>query len=199
MAPKGKGPSLEGEGLAQPEGLATAVAALRAGEVVVFPTDTVYGIGVAIEHAAGPEALYRAKRRPAAKSIPWLVAALDDIGRFGRDVPGYGWRLAEEGWPGPLTLVVRASDRVPAAFRSAAGTVALRMPDHPIPLALAAAAGPLATTSANLSGQPPAVALSEVDPALRRACRCVLAADGTLGGAPSAIVDCTGPAPRRLR
>ena len=168
-----------------------AAKALARGEAVIFPTDTVYGIGVAVGAAPGPEVLYAAKGRPASKPIPWLVASLGDLGRYGRDVPPYARQLAREGWPGALTLVVRASEAVPAAFCSAAGTVALRMPDHPVPLALAKAVGPLATTSANRSG----------DPQLAAACGGVLAGDGSwpCAGVPSSIVDCTGPHPRPLR
>ena len=178
-----------------------AAKALARGEAVIFPTDTVYGMGVAVGAAPGPEALYAAKGRPASKPIPWLVASLGDLDRYGRDVPPYARQLAREGWPGALTLVVHASEAVPAAFCSAAGTVALRMPDHPVPLALAKAVGPLATTSANRSGQPPARCGAEVDPQLAAACGWVLAGDGSwpCAGVPSSIVDCTGPHPRPLR
>ena len=144
-----------------------AAAALREGRPVVFPTDTVYGIGVATAHAAGPGALYAAKGRPASKPIPWLVGSMADLERYGQGVPGYARELASEGWPGPLTLVVRASSAVPEAYRSAEGTIALRMPGSSEALALMDAVGcPLATTSANLSGCEPPHRFADIDPAL---------------------------------
>lgn len=177
-----------------------AAAALREGRPVVFPTDTVYGIGVATAHAAGPGALYAAKGRPASKPIPWLVGSVSDLERYGQGVPGYARELASEGWPGPLTLVVRASSAVTEAYRSAEGTIALRMPGSSEALALIGSVGcPLATTSANLSGCEPPHRFADIDPTLLAACGGALEGSGTCSGTPSTIVDCTGPAPIRLR
>lgn len=177
-----------------------AVRALRAGEPVAFPTDTVYGIGVAVAWAEGPGALFEAKGRPAGKPIPWLVGGVDDLARYGAEVPGYAAKLAEEGWPGPLTLVVRASGAVPEAFRSDAGTIALRMPACDEALALVRAVGcPLATTSANLSGCEPPRRFADIDSGLLGACACALEGAQACSGTPSTIVDCTGTAPVRLR
>lgn len=182
-----------------PAFLKAPLRALRAGEAVAFPTDTVYGIGVAVRFAPGPGILYEAKGRPASKPIPWLVGSAADLDRYGSDVPTAARELVRQGWPGPLTLVVRASEAVPPAFRSIAGTIALRMPAHPVPLALAAALGPIATTSANLSGREPVARAADLDPLVARACACVVADDGASSGAPSAIYDCTGAEPVRLR
>ena len=177
-----------------------AAAALREGRPVVFPTDTVYGIGVATAHATGPGALYAAKGRPASKPIPWLVGSMADLERYGQGVPGYARELASEGWPGPLTLVVRASSAVTEAYRSAEGTIALRMPGSSEALALIGSVGcPLATTSANLSGCEPPPRFADIDPALLAACGGALEGSGTCSGTPSAIVDCAGLAPIRLR
>ena len=121
-----------------------AVAALKRGEAVIFPTETVYGLGVSVEAAAGPDVLYDLKERDRGKPISWLVGSADDLDRYGAHVPELARRLAGAYWPGPLTLVVRAADEVPEAFRSNAGTIGLRMPDNATALASAppAARGP---------------------------------------------------------
>ena len=143
-----------------------AVAALKRGEAVIFPTETVYGLGVSVEAAASPEALYDLKERDRGKPVSWLVGGVDDLDRYGAHVPDLARRLARAYWPGPLTLIVEAGDAVPAAFRSAAGSIGLRMPDNATALALVRAAGcHLATTSANLSGRAAAGALDALDAA----------------------------------
>ena len=120
---------------------------------VIFPTETVYGLGVSVEAAASPEALYDLKERDRGKPVSWLVGGVDDLDRYGAHVPDLARRLARAYWPGPLTLIVEAGDAVPAAFRSAAGSIGLRMPDNDTALELIEAVGcPLATTSANISG-----------------------------------------------
>lgn len=187
-------------GCSVPSSFGEAVAALRAGKPVVFPTDTVYGIGVAVGCAASPQALYEAKGRPAGKPIAWLVSSIDDLGRYGKAVPEYAWDLAREGWPGALTLVVRASDAVPEAYRSPEGTIALRVPASEMALQLIAAVGcPLATTSANLAGGEAPGLLAEVEPELLRACGAAVESGERCAGEPSVIIDCTDDAPARLR
>lgn len=147
--------------------LAEAEDCLSRGEAVVLPTDTVYGVGVAVEAAPGPQRLFEAKHRPADKPVAWLVASPDDLERYGAAVPGYARRLAEAFWPGALTLVVRASAAVPRAFQSQAGAIGLRMPASPEALALIRAARcPLAVTSANPSGAPAPVRFEDLDPVL---------------------------------
>ena len=137
----------------RPLALEEATRALAVGNAVVFPTDTVFGLGVSVGAAAGPQLLYDLKHRDAGKPVAWLVEGPEALDVYGRDVPAYARRLAETFWPGGLTLVVRASDAVPAAFQSPAGTIGLRMPASEAALGLIRAAGcPLAVTSANLSG-----------------------------------------------
>ena len=137
----------------RPLALEEATRALAVGNAVIFPTDTVFGLGVSVSAAAGPQLLYDLKRRDAGKPVAWLVEGPEALDVYGRDVPAYARRLAETFWPGGLTLVVRASDAVPAAFQSPAGTIGLRMPASEAALGLIRAAGcPLAVTSANLSG-----------------------------------------------
>lgn len=144
-----------------------AVRALAAGDAVVFPTDTVFGLGISVSAAAGPQLLYDLKRRDAGKPVAWLVEGPEALGVYGKDVPAYAQRLAEAFWPGALTLVVRASDAVSAAFQSAAGTIGLRMPASEAALGLIRAAGcPLAVTSANLSGASDTARVEDLDRAL---------------------------------
>ena len=155
------------DGACCPLSLGEAACALAAGEAVVFPTDTVFGLGVSVKAAAGPRLLYDLKHRDAGKPVAWLVEGPETLDVYGRDVPAYARRLAETFWPGALTLVVRASAAVPAAFRSPAGTIGLRMPDSEAALALIRAVGcPLAVTSANLSGAPDTARIEDLDGAL---------------------------------
>ena len=144
-----------------------AARALAAGNAVVFPTDTVFGLGVSVSAAPGPQLLYDLKHRDAGKPVAWLVEGPEALDVYGRDVPAYARRLAETFWPGGLTLVVRASDAVPAAFQSPAGTIGLRMPASEAALGLIRAAGcPLAVTSANLSGAADTARTEDLDRAL---------------------------------
>ena len=173
---------------------------LHAGEAVVFPTDTVYGIGVAAGEGCTPGILFDIKRRDRAQTIPWLVRDARDVERYGYDVPAYGIELAGRFWPGALTLVVRAGAAVPEAFRSADGTIALRAPDHAVPQALMRALdAPLAATSANVHGRPAVASPAELDPELTALVPLVLDGGITPGGIPSTIVSCTETEPRILR
>lgn len=179
-----------------------AVAALKRGEAVVFPTETVYGLGVSVEAAASPAVLYDVKERDRDKPVSWLVGDVDDLDRYGAHVPDLARSLARAYWPGPLTLVVQAGDAVPVPFRSEAGTIGLRMPDNETALALVRAVGcPLATTSANISGCRAPGAFDEVDPDLASRVSTVVPdeADDDKSGVASTVVDCTGAAPRILR
>jgi L-threonylcarbamoyladenylate synthase len=168
--------------------------------LVAFPTDTVYGLGA---HAFQPEAvaaLYEAKNRPTSKAIPILVAQIEDMERVARLVPVVAWQLAERFWPGGLTLVLPRSEKVPSVVTAGGDTVAIRCPDHSVPLALMNAIGvPLAATSANLSGHAsPTTARHVVE---QLAGRVPLIVDGGAcsGGVPSTVVDLSLSPPRLLR
>lgn len=151
----------------RPLALEEATRALAVGNAVIFPTDTVFGLGVSVSAAPGPQLLYDLKHRDAGKPVAWLVEGPEALDVYGRDVPAYARRLAETFWPGGLTLVVRASDAVPAAFQSPAGTIGLRMPASEAALGLIRAAGcPLAVTSANLSGAADTARAEDLDRAL---------------------------------
>lgn len=180
--------------------LAKAAAVLAAGRAAVFPTDTVYGLGVAVGSAPSPDEIYRIKRRDPDKAVPWLVGGRSALALYGRDVPDYAWRLAEEFWPGPCTLIVHASDAVPAPFAAQDATIALRMPDDECALRLIGRVGfPLATSSANIQGCPPPQAATQVDPLVASAAAAFIGDDRLRSGVSSTVVDCTGDSPRILR
>lgn len=180
--------------------LEQAVELLRAGKPVIFPTDTVYGLGVAVRFAESPEILYQLKQRDGRKPIAWLVEGKRSLERYGKEIPDYACQMAQEYWPGPLTLVVKASEEVPKAFQSPEGTIALRMPDSDLARVLIAKIGsPLATTSANISGGESPSTVQDIDPSLQEAVGCVLDDGSTGESVASTVVDCTGDQPRILR
>lgn len=182
------------------ESIARAAAVLEGGRPLIFPTDTVYGIGSIAHEGSDPGEIFEIKRRERSQTLPWLVDAPDGIERFGAELPDYAVALVERFWPGPLTLVVKASGAVPPQFAGADGTIALRMPDSPVALALMRAVGaPLATTSANLHGKPAVNDSAELDPAIVPLVPLVLDAGRIEGGVPSTIVSCTGRTPTILR
>lgn len=171
---------------------AKAVASLEEGLPVIFPTDTVYGIGVSVRHAKSPQALYDLKRRDAGKPVAWLVSGPEALDEFGVNVPKSARELARAHWPGALTVIVKASEAVPAAFQSREGTIGLRMPASPVALALIEAAGsPLATSSANLSGGPDPTSFDEIDAELLRAVPVAIDDACPASGIASTVVDCS--------
>lgn len=173
--------------------ISDVVAALKQGRPAVFPTDTVYGLGVAVGFSEGPDELFAVKRRPEGKPVAWLVGGVEDLEAYGADLPESAIEAARRFWPGPLTLVVKASELVPEAFRSRQGTVGLRMPDDDTALEIIREVGcPVATTSANISGEPAPRSFSEIDQrVLDAAVSC--AGDGSQGsGLASTVIDCTG-------
>lgn len=174
-----------------------AAAALRAGKPVIFPTDTVFGLGVAVNHAPSSAELYQLKQRTDDKPIAWLVGSIDDLARYGKNVSAQALELARAHWPGALTLIVEASDEVPPAYQSAVGTIALRMPNDATARTLIEQVGPLATTSANISGEPAPTCTEELSPELTA--RVATVAGEALGGHASAVVDCTQTPARIVR
>jgi tRNA threonylcarbamoyl adenosine modification protein (Sua5/YciO/YrdC/YwlC family) len=174
---------------------------LRQGGVVVLPTDTVYGIAQSVKACPeGPERLFQIKQRPANKPIAWLVGRPSALSVFGAHVPAYAFELAEIFWPGALTIVVHASDAVPAAFRGPDDTVALRMPNMQLDIEIIKKLGsPIATTSANTSGMPAPDSCAHVEPRIRSAADLVLD-DGTEHSlVASTVVVCTENIPRIVR
>ena len=174
-------------------GIARAAALLLSGELVAFPTDTVYGIGCRAGDAGALERLFAAKRRPAEKAVPWLIASLDEVGRRGFVADERALRLAARFWPGALTLILPATD--------GGGTQAFRIPDHSLALALLAATGPIAASSANRSGEPETLDADDVAVAFADSDEPSATLDGgrVLGGIASTVLDLAGPRARLLR
>ena len=184
----------------EPELIGQAVSVLAAGDMLIVPTDTVYGIGLLASDSAKPDRLFASKHRPAAKSIPLLVASTEDLQNYGCNLPAYARELASRHWPGALTLVIQASDKVPKQFVASDGSVALRMPDSTIILALLASAeAPIACSSANLSGNAPALSVFELDADLMDSADLIIDGGTLTGGAASAVVSCLQAEPQVLR
>ncbi|WKZ49557.1 MAG: L-threonylcarbamoyladenylate synthase [Anaerolineales bacterium] len=181
-----------------PLSIARALEILRAGGLVVFPTDTVYGLGSLAFDQAAIESIYAVKGRPLEKAIPILIADAADLDRLARAVTDLARRLASRFWPGPLTLVLPKRADLPAAV-SAADTVGVRVPGHAAARALLRAAGPMAVTSANLSGRSSPRSAEEAASQLGGRVPLVLDGGETPGGVPSTVVDVSGSIPVILR
>ncbi len=181
-------------------GRAEAIEVLRRGGVVALPTDTVYGIAVALDVPGGIERLFLVKRRPSDRGIVLLLDAASQAGSIGVMSPA-ATALADACWPGALTVVVpqRPDVPLPAVLTGGSPTIGLRVPDHDAPRALAAAVGPLPTTSANVSGLPEARYAQEILVQLGDGVDLILDGGAARGGPPSTVVDCTGERPVVLR
>jgi L-threonylcarbamoyladenylate synthase len=175
-----------------------ALEVLKIGGIVAFPTDTVYGLGSLAFNNAAIESIYTAKNRPVEKAIPILIGDLHDLDQVADDIPDMALRFASRFWPGPLSCVVPKRLTLPLAV-SANTTVAVRIPDHPDARALLRAAGPMAVTSANISGQPSPSTAQEVFEQLNGRIPLILDGGRTQGGIPSTLVDCTSDTPIILR
>ena len=177
-----------------------AIQVLKGGGLVVFPTDTVYGVGA---HAFMPEAvekLYTAKIRPRDRAIPILLAKVEDLALVAEEIPEVAWELMERFWPGGLTLVLPKKAAVPDMVTAGQPNVAVRVPDHPVPRALIEGLGaPLAATSANLSGHPSPVTAEEVRAELGGRIELILDGGRCPGGIPSTVLDLTADPPAILR
>lgn len=183
--------------LGSPTWVSRSLAVLRAGGLVAFPTDTVYGVGAILGDSAAVESIREAKGRPSEKPIPVLVSSWDNVPGLA-ETTSRTRRLAAAFWPGPLTLILRSHPGLPSAVESG-GTVGIRAPDHPAALALLREAGPLAVTSANRSGNPDPVTADDVMAALGGRIDLVVDGGACPGGRPSTVVDCTGGDPKILR
>ena len=171
---------------------------LQNGGLVAFPTDTVYGVGALAFDGRAVESIYVAKDRPLEKAIPVLIGDAADLEKVGVNIPDIARKLATRFWPGALTILVPKRADLPEAV-SATDTVAVRVPDHEVARRLLRVAGPMAVTSANISGAQSPVTAQEVYEQL--AGRIALIIDGgrTPGGVPSTLVDCTLPELKILR
>jgi L-threonylcarbamoyladenylate synthase len=180
-------------------GIDAAVTAARAGELIVLPTDTVYGIGADAFTPASVTTMLAAKGRGRNVPSPVLVgttraaaALVEELGAFGQD-------LIDEFWPGALTLVFRARSTLLWDLGDTKGTVAVRMPLHPVALEVLKQTGPLAVSSANRHGQPPPATVDEAQEQLGEAVSVYLDGGPCVDNIPSTILDLTGTIPKVLR
>ena len=180
-------------------GLTAAAAALGKGELAVLPTDTVYGLAADAFIPDAVTALLAAKGRGRQMPPPVLVGSRRAAFALVEDVSSSASDLIDEFWPGGLTLVVRSSRSLAWDLGDTKGTVAIRMPLHPVALDLLKETGPLAVSSANLSGSPPATTAAEAEKQLGDAVSVYLDGGPCPGDVSSTIVDVTGPVPRLLR
>jgi len=178
---------------ADPPGIARAAELLRSGQLVAFPTDTVYGIGCRIGDPGALARVFGAKRRDPEKAVAWLVGSRGDVTDSGFHLDDRGSQLAERFWPGALTLVL------PALHGRA--TQAFRVPAHDVALALLAAAGPLAVSSANRSGEPETLDADDVAIAFADTDEPWAILDGgrVPGGVASSVLDLSGSSAHLLR
>lgn len=180
-------------------GLTAAVSALRGGRLVVLPTDTVYGIGADAFNSEAVAALLSAKGRGRDMPVPVLVGSWHTIDGLVYAVPNSARELIQAFWPGALSLVVRQAPSLQWDLGDAHGTVMLRMPLHPVAIELLREVGPMAVSSANISGRPAAVTAADARTQLGDLVDVYLDAGPSEQQAASTIVDLTGAHPRILR
>lgn len=182
-----------------PQAIVETAAAIKRGELVVFPTDTVYGVGTSAFDEKAVLALYALKRRPMDKGIPILLADMTDLAQVAKDVPQEGLDLMAHFWPGPLTLIVYKQHFLPQALSDNEG-IAVRIPDNEVARAvIRAAGGAVATTSANRSGREAAQTAEQALAELGGDVSIVLDGGPTGQALSSTIVDCTGKRPCIVR
>jgi L-threonylcarbamoyladenylate synthase len=180
-------------------GVDAAVAALRRGDLVVLPTDTVYGVAADAFSPSAVERLLAAKGRGRDMPVPVLVGAWRTLDGLAATVTPLARELVETFWPGPLTLVVRAAGSLAWDLGETRGTVAVRMPLQPVALAVLEQTGPLAVSSANRTGAPPATDAQDAAAQLGTSVAVYLDAGPSTDAVPSTILDLTGERPRVLR
>ncbi len=175
------------------------ISILKQGGLVAFPTDTVYGLGASASNQPAVARIYQVKERPKDMALPLLLAHTSQINEVACPVPPIAWLLADKFLPGALTIVLYKSNSVLDIVTGGGSTVAVRIPAHPIPVALAEDLGPIVGTSANLSGKPSALTADEVCSQFGDKIDLVIDAGRCPGGRESTIVDVTGEVPVILR
>jgi L-threonylcarbamoyladenylate synthase len=184
---------------ALPRTVQKGVEILRKGGVIAFPTDTVYGLGADAFSLAAVERIYAIKNRPRHRQFPLLIANMGRLTELADPVPEIAWFLAKRFWPGGLTLVLTKRTSL-AKSLTRGPTIAVRVPDHPVCLTLIEGlARPLVGTSANISGEPPALTAGEVHQRLGAKVDLIIDGGRCRGGKESTVVDVTGDRPVTLR
>ena len=169
------------------------ISILKQGGIVAFPTDTVYCLSACVNISQAVKLVYMAKQRPWSKALPLLLTSISQIGEVARSVPEIVWLLARNFMPGALTIVLPKSSSVPDIVTAGSETVAVRIPAHPVPIALIEGSGtPIVGTSANLSGHPSALTAEEVYSQFGDKIDLVIDGGRCSGGKESTIIDVTG-------
>jgi L-threonylcarbamoyladenylate synthase len=177
-----------------------AITILKQGGIVACPTDTVYGVVAAINIEPAVERIYRIKGRPRSQALPILLADKSQMADVAKIVPLVAWRLADKFWPGALTLVLLKAESVPDIVTGGGKTVAVRVANHPMPVAIIRGLGvPIVGTSANLSGHPSALTAEEVRAQIGDRVDMIIDGGRCPGGIESTIVDLSGETPLILR
>jgi L-threonylcarbamoyladenylate synthase len=185
----------------QPEIPLVEIAAkyIKAGEIVAFPTETVYGLGADAFQPAAVEKIFMAKGRPSAQALLVHVSNREQVYQLAAEVPAIAVQLMDRFWPGPLSIILSSRPQVPEIIRAGQAGVGLRMPSHPVALALIARTGPLAAPSANLYGHPSPTNAQHVKHDLDGKIAAVLDAGDTGAGLESTLLDLTTARVRLLR
>ncbi len=182
------------------EQVENGAAILKGGGLVAFPTDTVYGLGACFSNLDAVERIYRVKQRPQNMGLPLLLADISQIMEVAESVPPVAWLLVRRFLPGGLTLVLPRAKSVPDIVTGGGETVAVRIPAHPVPIALIKGLGaPIIGTSANVSGRPSALTADEVYSQFNDKIDLVIDGGQCGEGKESTIIDITGDVPRILR
>ena len=184
--------------ISDPQALLLSQEYVQAGKLIVFPTDTLYGLACDPSNPAALRSIYEAKSRSTLKALPVLIGALEQLDQLVEKIPPQAQRLMERFWPGALTLVLPKQANLPSELTPYPG-LAVRMPDHPFALQLLQALGPLAVTSANLSYQANPQTAEEVFAQLADRVDLILDGGKLEIGQASTIIDCTGAEPMLLR
>lgn len=176
-----------------------AINVLKRGGIVAFPTDTVYGLGASALDDDAVARVYEAKRRPRHLALPLLLSHISQIESVAQFVPEIAWRLAERFFPGALTLVLYKAPEVSSVVTGGGNKVALRVPNHPVPIALIQGLGtPITGTSANITEGPSLLTAEEVRRQMGDRVDFIIDGDCP-GGMDSTVLDVTGVMPRILR
>jgi L-threonylcarbamoyladenylate synthase len=181
-----------------PSAISQAINILQCFGLIAFPTDTVYGLAAPAFDPEGIKRLYRVKGRNNTKAIGLLLGNYEQLDQVAIGISKTARKLAERFWPGPLTLVLNRHPSLPEIL-APEPTIGVRVPDHPDALALMELTGPLAVTSANLSGEQPARTAEDVLDQLEGRVHLIIDGGRCPGGVPSTVVDCTTPEVEILR